>query len=33
VILTPANARLSPMEFAAGDVTVFGQVRSIIRRL
>jgi repressor LexA len=33
VILTPANPRLSPMEFGPGEVTVFGAVRSIIRRL
>jgi repressor LexA len=33
VVLEPANARLSPMEFPAGDVQVFGRVVSVMRRL
>ena len=33
VILKPANARLSPMQFDAGDVTIFGKVVTVLRRL
>jgi repressor LexA len=33
VVLTPANPRLSPMEFDAGDVTIFGKVVTVLRRL
>lgn len=33
VTLIPANARLAPMEFAAGDVTIYGKVVSVLRRL
>ena len=33
VILQPANARLSPMEFDANDVRVFGRVVTVMRRL
>ena len=33
VTLQPANARLKPMEFDAGEVTVFGKVVTVLRRL
>ncbi len=33
VILLPANARLSPMEFDADEVAVFGRVVTVLRRL
>jgi repressor LexA len=33
VVLLPANQRLSPMEFDAADVTVFGKVVTVLRRL
>jgi|SRR6185437_10871158 len=33
VVLTPANPTLSPMEFAPDDVTVFGKVVTVLRRL
>jgi repressor LexA len=33
VILTPANERLSPMEFEAGEVTIYGKVVTVLRRL
>lgn len=33
VVLTPANARLAPMEFDAADVTIFGRVVTVLRRL
>ena len=33
VILEPANARLQPMEFDAGEVSVFGKVVTVLRRL
>jgi repressor LexA len=33
VVLQPANPRLSPMEFAPGDVRVFGRVVTVMRRL
>ena len=33
VVLTPANSRLSPMEFDAADVTIYGKVVTVLRRL
>jgi repressor LexA len=33
VVLTPANQRLSPMEFAPDEVTVYGKVVTVLRRL
>jgi len=33
VILEPANAQLAPMEFDADEVTIYGQVISVLRRL
>jgi repressor LexA len=33
VVLTPANARLEPMEFDRDDVTVYGKVVTVLRRL
>ena len=33
VVLVPANPRLGPMEFAAGEVKVFGRVVTVMRRL
>ncbi|HVX21600.1 MAG TPA: transcriptional repressor LexA [Acidimicrobiales bacterium] len=33
VVLTPANPALSPMEFAPGEVTVYGKVVTVLRRL
>jgi repressor LexA len=33
VVLLPANERLSPMEFDPADVTVFGKVVTVLRRL
>ena len=33
IILTPENPRLDPMEFDAADVTVFGKVVTVLRRL
>jgi repressor LexA len=33
VVLNPANERLSPMEYSPGQVTIFGRVVSIMRRL
>jgi repressor LexA len=33
VVLLPANPRLAPMEFDAGDVNVFGRVVTVLRRL
>ena len=33
VVLTPANPRLAPMEFDPRDVTVFGKVVTVLRRL
>jgi len=33
VVLTPANERLSPMEFDPSDVTVYGKVVTVLRRL
>jgi len=33
VVLVPANARLAPMEFDPADVTIFGKVVTVLRRL
>ena len=33
IVLVPANERLAPMEYDAGDVTVFGRVVTVMRRL
>ena len=33
VVLVPANARLGPMEFDAADVTIYGKVVTVVRRL
>jgi repressor LexA len=33
VILLPANERLSPMEFDPAEVSVFGRVVTVLRRL
>jgi repressor LexA len=33
VVLLPANARLSPMEFDANDVAVFGKVVTVLRKI
>jgi len=33
VVLLPANPRLAPMEFDPADVTVFGKVVTVLRRL
>jgi repressor LexA len=33
VVLRPANVRLSPMEYDAGDVTIYGKVVTVLRRL
>jgi repressor LexA len=33
VVLTPANARLSPMTFDPSEVTVYGKVVTVMRRL
>ena len=33
VVLVPANTRLEPMEFDAGDVTIYGKVVTVVRRL
>ena len=33
VVLVPANERLAPMEYDAADVTVFGRVVTVMRRL
>jgi repressor LexA len=33
VVLLPSNPRLSPMEFDAGDVSVYGKVVTVLRRL
>jgi repressor LexA len=33
IVLEPANARLAPMEFDADEVTIYGQVVSVLRRL
>jgi repressor LexA len=33
VVLLPSNARMSPMEFSPDDVTIFGKVVTVLRRL
>jgi repressor LexA len=33
VVLVPHNARLSPMEFDPADVTIYGKVVTVVRRL
>jgi repressor LexA len=33
VVLLPSNSRLAPMEFDSGDVSVFGKVVTVLRRL
>jgi repressor LexA len=33
IVLTPANSRLEPMEFAPQEVVVYGKVLSVLRRL
>jgi repressor LexA len=33
VVLTPANSRLAPMVLDGGDVTIFGKVVTVLRRL
>ncbi len=33
VVLTPANDRLSPMEFDPAEVTIYGKVVTVLRRL
>ncbi len=33
VVLTPANPRLSPMELDADEVTIYGRVVTVVRRL
>ena len=33
IILTPANQRLAPMEFDPSEVTVYGKVVTVMRRL
>ena len=33
IVLTPANPRLGPMEFDPDDVTLFGKVVTVLRRL
>jgi repressor LexA len=33
VVLVPANASLEPMEFDPGEVTIFGRVVTVLRRL
>ena len=33
VVLTPANATISPMEFDPDEVTVYGKVVTVLRRL
>jgi repressor LexA len=33
IVLEPANAALEPMDFAAEDVTIFGKVVTVLRRL
>jgi repressor LexA len=33
IVLTPANEQLSPMEFDPDEVTVFGKVVTVLRRL
>ena len=33
VILVPSNARMAPMEFTAGEVTIYGKVVTVMRRV
>jgi repressor LexA len=33
IVLVPANERLEPMSFAAGDVAIYGKVVTVLRRL
>ncbi len=33
VTLVPSNARMAPMEFPAGEVTIYGKVVTVLRRL
>ena len=33
VVLTPANQRLSPMEYDSAEITVYGKVVTVLRRL
>lgn len=33
VILLPSNARMAPMEFPAGEVTIYGKVVTVMRRV
>ena len=33
VILTPANSTMSPMRFAANEITIYGEVVSVLRKL
>ena len=33
VVLVPANSRLAPMDFDAADVTIYGKVVTVVRRL
>ena len=33
IVLSPANARLAPMVFAPEDVSLYGKVVSLLRRL
>jgi repressor LexA len=33
VVLVPSNARLAPMEFAPGEISIFGKVVTVLRRL
>ena len=33
VILVPSNARMAPMEFPAGEVTIYGKVVTVMRRV
>jgi repressor LexA len=33
IVLVPANASMSPLEFPADEVTIFGKVISVLRRL
>jgi repressor LexA len=33
VVLSPANARLVPMELDPADVTIYGKVVTVLRRL
>jgi repressor LexA len=33
VVLLPANSSMEPMEFAADEVTIYGRVVTVMRRL